>query len=128
MVRMTLGLLLVGYLTIDAVHPAGVGPSKMLLVLGYLLANLAVWFLGGPGFAYARWVYAALDFVFLLCPRHLFQFEALVDPNATMVGLFTLLLIAYTVYSDPGWASTSCATRRCRSACTGRTRCASSCC
>lgn len=102
MVRMTLGLLLVGYLTIDAVNPAGVGPSKMLLVLGYLLANLAVWFLGGgPGFTFARWIYAGLDFAFLLAPRHLFHFEALVDPNATMVGLFTLLLIAYTVYSDP---------------------------
>lgn len=101
MVRMAVGLLLVGYLALDAFTPASTGPAKMLLVLGYLLANLGVWFMGGPGFSHARWIYAGLDFAFLLCPRHLFQFEALVDPNATMVGLFTLLLIAYTVYSDP---------------------------
>ncbi len=99
--RMLLGVLIAGYLTVDVVHANGIGPATMLVVLGYLLANLAVWFAGGPRFEHARWIYAALDFSFVLCTRHLFQFEALVDPNATLVGLFTLLLIAYTVYSDP---------------------------
>lgn len=99
--RMTLGLLLVGYLTMDAINPGSVGSESMLLVLAYLLTNLGVFCLRSTIPGRTRWIYAALDVVFLLCLRHIFHFEALVDPNATMVGLFTLLLIAYTVYSDP---------------------------
>jgi signal transduction histidine kinase len=101
MVRATVGLGIVGYLSIDAMGASGYLPMAMTAIVVYLLANAAVWYAGGPDFRYARWLFAALDLSFLLVLRHVFQFEALVDLNATMVGFFTLLLIAYTVYSDP---------------------------
>lgn len=101
MVRATVGLGVVGYLSIDAVGASGAMPGAMTAVLAYLFANAGAWFVGGPAFPYARWIFAALDIAFLIVLRHVFLFEALVDVNATMVGFFTLLLIAYTVYSDP---------------------------
>lgn len=100
-VRLILGLGLIGYLTMDMLAARGTIPVSVMLVSSYMLANLGVWLMMGWSFRYARWVFAGLDMATFLILRHLFQFEALVDPNATMVGLMTIMLIAYALYSDP---------------------------
>lgn len=100
-VRMTLGLGLIGYLTMDMLAASGSVPISVMLVTSYLLANVGVWLMMGWSFRHARWVFAGLDLTTFLLLRHVFQFEALVDPNATMVGFLTLMLIAYALYSDP---------------------------
>jgi hypothetical protein len=100
-VRLTLGLGLIGYLTMDMLAAGAAVPVSVMLVVSYLLANLGVWLMMDWSFQYARWVFAGLDLTTFLLLRHLFHFEALVDPNATMVGLMTLMLIAYALYSDP---------------------------
>lgn len=101
LMRLALGLGLIAYLILDTVGPGFSIPVSALLVTSYLLANIGVRFACSSSFQHTRWVYAGLDLVASLLLRHLFQFEALVDANATMVGFFTLLLVAHTLYSDP---------------------------
>ncbi|MFQ5568270.1 MAG: sensor histidine kinase [Rhodothermales bacterium] len=101
LVRIALGLGLISYLILDAVGTGFGLPVSVLLVTSYLLANIGVRIACSSGFQHTRWVYAGLDLVAFLLLRHLFQFEVMVDANATMVGCFTLLLVAYTLYSDP---------------------------
>ncbi len=100
LVRMILGLGLVGYLLVDALGNAGSSPVQLVLVGTYLLCNLFVWLVAARRFGYSAWFYAAFDVLFFLLQRHLFLFEATVDPNATMVGFFSLLLVAYVSYGD----------------------------
>ena len=101
LVRMVLAIGAVGYLVVSPLSTSSGTPTDLVLVGTYLLANVSVFLVADRSFGYTRWFYAALDFVFLLLLRHLFLFEALVDPNATMVGFFSLLLVAYVSYSDP---------------------------
>lgn len=105
-VRLILGLGLIGYLTMDMLAAGDTVPVSVMLVSSYMLANLGVWLMMGWSFRHARWVFAGLDMATFLILRHLFQFEALVDPNATMVGLMTVMLIAYALYSDPRLSGT----------------------
>lgn len=100
LVRMILGLGLVGYLLVDALGSSGSSPVQLVLVGTYLLCNLFVWLVASRRFGYSAWFYAGLDILFFTLQRHLFQFEATVDPNATMVGFFSLLLISYVSYGD----------------------------
>ncbi len=69
-------------------------------VSGYVVFNIVVHLVSNAGFQYARWGYAGLDFFYIMLLRHHFQLDALLDPNATMIGLFSLLLVAYVHYSD----------------------------
>lgn len=101
LVRVSLTLGIIGYLTVDTFAAGGTTTVAVLLLISYLLANVGVKLMYGGTFEHARWGYAGLDVLFLLILRHAFQFEALVDPNATMVGLLTLVLIAYALYCDP---------------------------
>lgn len=100
LLRVSLALGLIGCLAADAIMS---GQGKVLFVLwttGYIFANIALHIFSNTGFRYARWGYATIDFVVILLLRHLFQVDALLDPNATMIGLSSLLLIAYVHYSD----------------------------
>ena len=101
MVRMTIGLALVGYMSIDAVKATVLLPQSIALVLAYLVGNLIVWIFSLRRLSSTRWWYILLDLAFIMILRHQFLFEAMVDPNATMVGLYTLILISYAAYSDP---------------------------
>ena len=100
LIRVSIALGLMGCLAADAIVS---GQGEVLLVLGttgYILANIAVHLISSTSFQYARWGYAAIDFIVIMLLRHLFEFDALLDPNATMIGLFSLQLIAYVHYSD----------------------------
>ncbi len=100
LMRVLIGLGVIGYLAVDAVLSGKGEVAGVLWISGYVLANIAVHVIGNTGFQYARWCYAGMDFFSILLLRHHFQLDALLDPNATMIGLFSLMLIAYVHYSD----------------------------
>ena len=101
LVRMLLGLGLLGYLVVDLSAFGGITTSELSLVAGYLVTNLMVWAAADRLSGNTRWLFAGVDITFFVLQRHLFLFEATVDPNTTLVGFFSLLLIAYVSYSDP---------------------------
>lgn len=105
LVRLVLGLALSGYLALNHVTLA-TSLVGGLLVLSYLLGNIGAWTACRYGFGYTRWVFAALDVAFVLVLRHWFSVAFILDPNVTLVGLFTLVLLAYTYYTDPRLSST----------------------
>lgn len=75
-------------------------PEEILFAGFYIAANFAVQFFASRDRVPARWGYLLLDFSAVLLLRHRMHFDALLDPNATMIGLLSLLLIAYVQYSD----------------------------
>lgn len=98
--RLALVGMLAGYFAIDTLTITTVLPAALALVLAYgALHLLTASFLGQR--AGVHRIHVAFDVALVLVLRHAFLFEALVDPNATMVGLFSLLLIAYVTYGDP---------------------------
>ncbi len=99
--RLGLALGLVLYLMIDAVLVGAAAPAAAVLLVGYALANLGVRFLCGRAAACAPYGYALVDLSAIVLLRHALVFETVVDPNATMVGLFVLVLISYTLYANP---------------------------
>ena len=100
LLRVSIALGIIGYLAIDAVENGRGQVEAVLWVAGYIFGNIAVHVFSNYGFQYARWGYAGLDFLVIMLLRHHFQSDALLDPNATMIGLLSLLLIAYVHYSD----------------------------
>lgn len=106
LMRMTVGLGVIGYLAVDMLAAQSRLPVSILLVTSYLLANGGVWLVVGTSFPRARWVFAALDLLTVVLLRLAFDFEALFDLNATMVGGLTLLVICYALYSDPQLSGT----------------------
>lgn len=100
LVRMILGVGLAGYLLVDALGKAGISTVEIVLVGTYLLCNVLVWFTASPSFRFKAWFFAGLDFLIILLHRHLFLFEATVDPNATMVAFLSLMVVAYVSYGD----------------------------
>ena len=100
LLRVAIAIGIIGYLAIDAVKNGRGQVEAVLWVTGYVFGNIAVHVLSNNGFQYARWGYAGLDFLVIMLLRHHFQSDALLDPNATMIGLLSLLLIAYVHYSD----------------------------
>ena len=100
LLRVLLGLGIFGYLAFGAFVEQN-GMTLGLVVAGsYVLCNIVILFMSNHGFPYARWGYMILDFVAALVLRYLFEFDALLDPHATMIGMFSLLLIAYVQYND----------------------------
>ena len=100
-IRITLGLTLAGYLSIDLLQGSH-ATSSIALTLGvYLAVSTAIWLYCGARGKHARWISLCIDLLFVLLLRHVFLFEVLVDANATMVAFFTLILLAYTGYADP---------------------------
>ncbi len=100
LIRVSIALALIGCLVADAVM-SGIGAVHfMFWTTGYIFLNIAIHLISNTGFKFARWGYAAIDLTVIVLLRHLFQFDALLDPNATMIGLFSLSLIAYVHYSD----------------------------
>ena len=100
-IRITLGLTVAGYLSIDLLQGRPATTAIMFTLGAYLAANTATWLYCGARGKHARWIYMSVDFLFVLLLRHAFLFEVLVDPNATMVAFFTLMLLTYTGYADP---------------------------
>lgn len=100
LIRVSIALALIGCFAAAAVIHGQGQVQAALWVAGYVFANIAVHVFSNNGFQYARWGYAGLDFLVILLLRHHFQFDALLDPNATMIGFFSLLLTAYVHYSD----------------------------
>ena len=100
LVRVSIALSIIGCLAADAVMSGHGQVEAVLWVTGYVFGNIAVHGFSNSGFQYARWGYAGLDFLVIMLLRHHFQLNALLDPNATMIGLLSLLLVAYVHYSD----------------------------
>lgn len=100
-VRSIFAVGLAGFLSIDFIDVTRPTTAIMPVLAGYVAANVVAWTTVGMRTAHARWLYMAVDVAFVLVVRHLFEFRMVVDPNATMVGLFTLLLLTYTIYGDP---------------------------
>ncbi len=100
LLRVLLGLGIFGYLAFGAFVEQN-GVTLGLVVAGiYVLCNIVIHLMSNHGFPYARWGYMILDFLAALVLRYLFEFDALLDPHATMIGIFSLLLIAYVQYND----------------------------
>ncbi|MFQ5571693.1 MAG: sensor histidine kinase [Rhodothermales bacterium] len=100
LLRVLLGLGVFGHLLVGMIsRQEGISLDITLAGL-YVLINLAIHIKSNHGFQYARWGYMILDFLSVLALRYEFKFDALLDPHATMIGLFSLLLIAYVQYSD----------------------------
>lgn len=100
LLRVSIALGIIGCLAADAVMNGRGSVDAVLWVTGYVFANIGVHILSNFGIRIARWGYAIIDFLCILLLRHLFLFDAILDPNATMIGLFSLLLISYVHYSD----------------------------
>lgn len=98
--RLAIVGVLLGFFAVDALTATTWSPAGLALVLGWAVLHGVTAGLY-RGTAHANRLYAAYDIALVLLLRHAFFFEALVDPNATMVGLFSLLLIAYVTYGDP---------------------------
>lgn len=92
---------LVGFLSIDVMQGSWPMSLVVAILAAYVAANFVAWTTIGMRSAAVRWVYMAVDVAALLVVRHVFYFEMVVDPNATLVGFFTLFLLAYTIYGDP---------------------------
>ena len=90
-VRLGLGLCVLGYMLIDALHAAA-PTAPFVLVASYVAVHGVLWAARATTASYTRWVFAGLDLGFVLLLRHAFLLELTADPNTTMVGLFTLLL------------------------------------
>ena len=100
LVRVSIALAIIGTLAADAVMNGRGQVEAVLWVTGYVFCNIVIHGVSNSGFQYARWGYAGLDFLVIMLLRHHYQLKALLDPNATMIGLLSLLLIAYVHYSD----------------------------
>jgi len=100
LLRASLALALMGCLVADAILNRHGQVFSTLWVVAYVVTNIVVHFAVNRGFRYGRWGYAGIDFLCILLLRYYFQLDALLDPNATMIGLFSLQLIAYVHYSD----------------------------
>lgn len=103
--RLILVLGVAGYVSVDVLQHSS-SPAPILLLAGYLLVNGIAWLGGRHKPAFARWSFAAADLMAVVILRHAFTFEFLVDPNASMVSFFTLILLVYTVYGDPALSRT----------------------
>lgn len=105
-VRLTLGLGVFGYLTVDMIAGATYVPSGILLVVGYLVGNLIIRNTNERPFLQKRWLYASLDLLMIVLIRHAFPLEAILYSNASLVGLLSLGMIVYTSYCDPKLSAT----------------------
>lgn len=103
--RATFAAGILGFVLIDALNALATAWPTLALIVGYAGLNAAIWVHGRRYPGQARWLYAGSDVLLVCVLRHVYTFEALVDPNATMVGLFTLVLVGYVAYSDPRFSA-----------------------
>lgn len=100
LIRILVGLGFALYVSAGAsqLHPEVF--ANVMLAICYVLLNIGIRLIYFPQSRTRARITVFIDILFVVLLRHLFFFELAVDPNITMVGLFSLLLLLYTLYSD----------------------------
>jgi len=92
-------LILLGYFLTEILLTGREG-DKVLLLIGFFIANIAAFAVGYGGSRLTRKLFGLIDVAAILVLRHVYLFEILIDPNATFVSLLAVVMIGYVYFGD----------------------------